>query len=155
MGKYVAPVVEHLVLPARISLARGEEQARQFLGREVPSPFAVRLIIDTGSKRSTLTPEVVEALRLQSASRARVVTSLAAQETELYWVRVEFPGTSLALFPRFPVVRLPLPQRLSAFHGLVGRDMLRRWDAFLYEGRRGRFSIRDIPGGLFGWLRRS
>ena len=33
------------------------------------------------------------------------------------------------------------------------RMLLQRLDEFKYEGRRGRYSLRDTPG-LFGWLRR-
>jgi hypothetical protein len=79
---------------------------------------------------------------------------LAADEANLHWVRRAFPGTSLQDVAELSVARLPLPPSLQGFHGLIGRDLLRRWDSFIYEGRRRRLTIRDTPAGLFGWLRR-
>ena len=155
MGKYTAQVDDHLVLPARVSLRQGSEGALRFLGRPVPSAVLVRFLIDTGSKRSTLIPSLLEHLAAEAAQRVRVITSTGSVETQLSWVRIEFPGTSLAPIPQFPVARLPLPPRLATFHGLVGRDMLSRWESFTYEGRRNRFTLRDAPGGLLGWLRRA
>jgi hypothetical protein len=88
-----------------------------------------------------------------SARRIHVITPLASVETELFWVCLEFPGTGLPSFPEFPVARLPMPPRLAQFHGLLGRDLLRQFASFEYEGRHGRYTLRDSPG-LFGWLRR-
>jgi hypothetical protein len=83
-----------------------------------------------------------------------VETSVGSTETPLYWVRLEFPDTGLAPVTEVAVARLALPPSLQAFHGVIGRDLLRRWAYFLYQGRRGRFTIRDTPGGLFGGLLR-
>jgi hypothetical protein len=35
---------------------------------------------------------------------------------------------------------------------VIGSDLLRQMESFTYEGRRGRYTLRDTPG-LFGWLR--
>jgi hypothetical protein len=75
-------------------------------------------------------------------------------ETVLFWVRLEFPDSSLAAIPQIAVARLPMPPSLRDYHGVIGRDLLGRWESFNYEGRRRRFTIRDSPGGLFGWLKR-
>jgi hypothetical protein len=85
---------------------------------------------------------------------ARIETSLATGATELFWVRLEFPGTGLEPVAELAVARMAMPPSLATFQGLIGRDLLDRWEYFLYEGRRARFTIRDTPGGLFGWLRR-
>ena len=45
-----------------------------------------------------------------------------------------------------------MPPRLAQFHGLLGRDVLDQWEAFLYEGRHRCYMLRDRPG-LFGRLR--
>jgi hypothetical protein len=45
-----------------------------------------------------------------------------------------------------------MPPGLSQFHGLLGRDLLSRLELFEYQGRRGRYSLRDTSGWL-GWLR--
>jgi hypothetical protein len=78
---------------------------------------------------------------------------LAVGIVPLYWVRLAFPETALNPFDNVQVARLAMPPDLAQFHGLLGRDLLRRLESFLYEGRRGRYTLRDTPG-LFGWLRR-
>jgi hypothetical protein len=154
MGRYRATVQDRLILPAQVLLTREREQVFRLLGRRIPTPVPVRLIIDTGSKRSSLVPAVLNNLTPLIYKTARVETSLASVETELYWVRLEFPGSSLAAVPELAVARLPMPPSLHDFQGVVGRDLLRIWESFLYEGRRGRLTIRDAPGGLFGWFKR-
>ncbi|HEV3257237.1 MAG TPA: hypothetical protein VG013_10185 [Gemmataceae bacterium] len=115
-------------------------------------PFVpARLLIDTGSKRTTMVPGIIRHLHPSFARDVRVETSLASGEPALFWVRLEFPETWLAPIPELAVARLNLPPSLRAFHGVIGRDLLRRWESFLYEGRRGRFTLRDTPPGLFGW----
>jgi len=64
-----------------------------------------------------------------------------------------FPATGLASFDPVRVASLAMPPNLAQFHGLLGRDLLQRLDEFKYEGRRGRYTLRDTPG-LLGWLRR-
>ncbi len=154
MGKFRAPVADHLILPAQVRQTRGWEQVFQLAGRTVPAALPVRLIIDTGSKRSTLVPGIIDEMQLEMGRKTQVETSLAAGETDFYWVRLEFPGTSLAPIPELAVARLSLPAPLRMFQGVIGRDLLRRWERFLFEGRRGRFTLQDTPGGLFRWLRR-
>lgn len=154
MGKYTADAYDHLVLPAHVLLTHGQEQARRLLGRSVPPSVAVNLLIDTGSRRSTLRPAVVTQLELEVIGTVRVETGVAAVETRLHWIRLEFPHTALAAIAELAVARMPLRPSLQPFDGLIGRGHLRRWDAFVYRGRRGQFSIRDTPGWQFGWLSR-
>lgn len=152
MGKYSTAVQDHLVVPARVLLTRGQEHALRILGREVPAFVPARLLLDTGSRRSSLLPSVIEDLSPALQSTVRIETSLASAETNLYWVRLEFPGTSLASVPELAVARLALPRSLSAFHGVIGRDLLSRWEYVLFEGRRGRLTIRDARRGWLSWL---
>lgn len=149
----MAPVEDHLILPARVGLHAGEEYTRRQMGQEVPSPVSIRLLIDTGAKRTTLVPEVIRTLGAFEGRTVQVVTPLGAGATTLYWVRLDFPGTALSPFEYAQVASLEMPPGLRQLHGLLGRDLLSRWDALLYEGRRGRYVIRDTPG-LFSWLRR-
>jgi len=65
---------------------------------------------------------------------------------------LEFPEAGFVPFPEVLVARLPMPAALRQFHGLLGRDLLRRFESFEYEGRRGCYSLRDRPG-VFTWLR--
>jgi hypothetical protein len=154
MGRYRSPVQDQLVLQALALLTNETQQLTRLLDRPVPRPIAVRLIIDTGSRRSSLVPWVLDQLKPPPYKAARVQTSVGSLETELLWVRLEFPDRALAAVPELAVARLPLPAMLQGFHGLVGRDLLGRCESFFYEGRLARFTIRDIPGGLFGWLQR-
>jgi hypothetical protein len=72
---------------------------------------------------------------------------------ELFWVGLQFPEAGISAFPEVLVARMPMPAALSQFHGLLGRDLLRRLTSFDYEGRRRWYTIRD-KAGLFTWLRR-
>ncbi len=152
MGKYIATVTDHLVLPALARLPEGEELVRERTGRSVTSPVPVRLLIDTGSKRTTLIPGILSHLDPQSDVAVRVTTSLATGMTRLFWVRFDFPQTGLAPFDPVRVADLTMPADLSQFYGVLGRDLLRRLESFDYEGRRSRYTPRDTPG-LLGWLR--
>jgi hypothetical protein len=153
MGKYTAHVEDHLILPARVSLTHGQEREFRTTGIAIPAPVDIRLLIDTGSKRTTLIPGIVRHLRADVAASARLITSEGAVETDLFWVCLEFPEAGLAPFPEILVARLPMPAALSQFHGLLGRDLLRRLESFDYQGRRGCYTVRDTAGVL-GWLRR-
>jgi hypothetical protein len=119
----------------------------------VPDPVALRLLIDTGASRTILIPGIVRHLDVPMEGRARVHSPLARGEATLRWVHLDFPGTRLPTFPEFRIARLPMPPGLSQFHGVLGRDLLRRMASFEYEGQRGCYTLRD-KAGLFGWLRR-
>ncbi len=154
MGTYTATVEDHLILPARVLQTQGQEQVFRLTRRPVPAAAFVRLLIDTGSKRTTLVPGVIRHLQPAVGSSVRVETGLAAGEATLYWVRLEFPEASLAPIPRVAVARLLMPPSLATFHGVIGRDLLNCWESLLYEGRRARFTLRDAPSGLWAWFRR-
>ncbi len=153
MGKYVAQVQDHLILPALVHLPEEDELVRRRARKHVPAPVAIRLIIDTGSKRTTLIPGIVRHLAPQSARGVHVVTPLGSAATEFFWVRLEFPEAGLAPFEHVPVAQLPMPPDLAQFHGLLGRDLLSRFYSFHLDSRRRRYILRDSPG-LLGWLGR-
>jgi hypothetical protein len=155
MGRYRSAVQDRLILPARVSLTQGTAEAIRLLGRPVPAPNPIHLLIDTGSKRSSLVPSILDHLKPAMAGRANVETSLGTGKSELFWVRLEFPATSLEAVPHLAVARLPMPPSLQDLQGVVGRDLLSVWDFLLYEGRHGRLTIRDVPRGLFGWFGKS
>ena len=154
MGKYAATVQDRLILPARVLQTDGQERLFRLAGRLVPAPVSVSLVIDTGSKRTTLIPGVVRHLQPAPGAEVRVETGLAVVEAALFWIRLEFPGGTLGAIPELAVARLGLPPSFSTLHGVIGRDVLRRWESFLFEGRRGKFTIRDTPGGLRAWFGR-
>jgi hypothetical protein len=119
----------------------------------VPAPVPIRLLIDTGSKRTTLIPGIIRHLNPLGGNPVRVAAPLRAGRTRLFWVRLEFPEAGLAPFELVQVARLAMPPDLSQFYGLLGRDLLGRLESLNYEGRRRRYTLRDTPG-RFGWLRR-
>jgi hypothetical protein len=151
MGQYTAAVHNRLMLPARALLSSGQEQRVRLAGGAVPAAVLVQLLIDTGPGRSTLVPSIIAQLRPASQGVVRVETSIGSAETPLFWIRLEFPDTNLAPVSEFAVARLALPSSLAGFHGLIGRDLLSRWEHLLYQGRRGRFTIRDMPRSIFAW----
>jgi hypothetical protein len=154
MGKFIASIEDQLILPARASLIQGQEQQLRHAGRPVPAAVPVRLLIDTGSKRSTLIPTVIRHLNPRRFRDVRVETGLASGMATLFWVCLDFPDTSLAPVPVLAVARLDLPPMLGTFHGVVRRDLIRHWESLLIDGRRGRFILRDAYTGLRAWFRR-
>jgi hypothetical protein len=154
MAKYSATVQDRLILPAQIALLREQEQWLRILGRAVPGPIPVQLLIDTGSTRCSVIPPVLARLNPEQSGVARLATSLATARAGLFRIRLEFPHAKLAPIPELVVARVPLPTSLSAFHGVIGRALLRRWESFCYQGRRGRLTIRDTPGWLWRWIDR-
>jgi hypothetical protein len=110
------------------------------------------MLIDTGASRTTLIPATIRHLEPTSGRDANLHTASGSRGVTLYWIRLDFPDTGLAPFEHLQVANLEMPPALAQFHGLIGRDVLRRWDEFRYQGRRGRYLIHDTPG-LYGWLR--
>jgi hypothetical protein len=153
MGKYVALVEDHLILPAHVRATPDRERYFRTTGQVVPAPVAIRLLIDTGARRTTLIPGIVRHLQPSVGARTRLTTPLGSVRTDLVWVCLEFPEAGLASFTEVLVARHPMPAALSQFHGLLGRDLLSRMHSLEYQGRRGRYVLRDTPGWL-GWLRR-
>src|SRR5690348_555999 len=121
MGQYTALVEDHLILPAVVRLTEGRERLLRTVGRDLPGPVRLRLLIDTGAKRTTLVPGVIHHLSPPVCAGARVITPLAVGNVELFWVRLEFPEGRLAPFEEVAVARLAMPPALSGFHGLLGR----------------------------------
>jgi hypothetical protein len=146
MGKFTASVEDHLILPARVRRPPGDEHFLAAVGRRVPAPVSVRLLIDTGARRTTLIPGIVSHLDPTPERDVRVNAPLASGDTTLFWVCLEFPGTGLPSFSELLLARLPMPPGLAQFHGLLGRDLLARLHSFEYQGRRGQYSLRDTPG---------
>src|SRR5690242_19656959 len=120
MGKYTAAVDDHLELPALACLPAGDARLRRRSAARVPAPVPVRLVIDTGSRRTTLIPGVIRQLELMATTQVRVATALSSGVTYLFWVRLDFPKTGLAAFDPVQVASLDMPARLSRFHGVLG-----------------------------------
>jgi hypothetical protein len=152
MGKHTAASSGPLVISAQVQVTRGQEKVLRLIGRTAPHSLPIRLLIDTGSRLSTIIPSVISQLNPAVGGVARIETSLASAIANLFWVRLDFPGTSLAAVPQLVVASVTLPPSLQSFHGIIGRDLLSRWDYLLYEGRAGRFTIRDrARWRWFGW----
>ena len=152
MGKFRAPVTDQLILPAVVGLPVEEIHSRRRSGRPVPEAVPIRFLIDTGAKRTTLTPELIDRFAPQISRTVRIFTPLAVGTATIYWVRLDFPDAGLAAFEKLEVACLAMPAGLNMFHGLLGRDLLRSMESLVYEGQKSRFTLRDQPG-LFSWLR--
>jgi len=153
MGTFRARVIDHLVLPARVSLVAGEERSRRRAGRTIPAAVALQMVIDTGASRTSLIPGILRHLDTAAYRHLDLHTASGTRRVTLHWVRLDFPETRLAAFSPIAVAPVEMPPALAGFHGLIGRDVLRGWEEWRYQGRRGRYLIRDAPG-LLGWLRR-
>ncbi len=73
MGVYRGVVpnpLDVLTLAVRVALPEADAEARRLYGRTVPAPVSVRLILDTGSRLSSLTPEVLATPSPGSSSMA-------------------------------------------------------------------------------------
>ena len=153
MGKYTAPVYDRLILPAQVFLTLGQE--RELHGKRLPVPagLPIQMVIDTGAGRSCLTPFILNRLKPTDREEVFLMTGLGRVRTKLFWVRLEFPGTNLEPVANLAVAELRLPSNLPGFHGILGRDILSRWESLHWQGRRGRLTIRDVPG-WFSWLGR-
>ena len=84
MGKYRAAVYDKMILPAMSRLPAEDDAVFRALGREVAAPIAVMLIIDTGSKRTSLVPSVLDCLAPTAAGRVNIETTVASAQTELF-----------------------------------------------------------------------
>lgn len=126
-------------LLARVSSLRQPELA-----------LTVRLVLDTGSRRSTLISAILNQLRLPSIGEIVLQTALAQSRVRLFNVRIEFALGSLLPIPRMIVVGAPVPRKLSGFDGVIGRDILSRWEIFI-SGPRKRLVVRD-GASWRGWL---
>jgi hypothetical protein len=153
MGKYTSAVDDHLTLPARVGVSQGEAHRLRRQGKPIPNPISVRFLIDTGAKRTTLSPEFIRQFGLASGTRVQVLTASGTLATRFYWMQIEFPEAGLAAFEHVQVASLAMPAALSQFHGLLGRDLLGSLDSLLYEGQNNRYTLRD-RSGPFSWLRR-
>jgi hypothetical protein len=77
MGKYASVVHDRLILPARVLLTRGQEEVLRLTRESVPTGVAVRLLPDTGSGRTTLTPSVLAQLAAPVAGPVRLATGVS------------------------------------------------------------------------------
>ena len=59
MGKFITSVHDHLILDACAIVTDKDRHLLQAEGRPVPPPVPIRLVIDTGSGRSSLIPSII------------------------------------------------------------------------------------------------
>jgi hypothetical protein len=153
MGLLKAEVTDHQIITAKVSLTLEQEQSHRQLGLAIPDPVTVTLLVDTGSKRTSLVPGIIRHLDPIKQSNVRVESSTGSVQSSLYWVSLAFPGSNLKPIEHLSIASLPLPVTLANYHGLIGRDLLLAWEYFFLEGRRRRITIRDTRRLLLDWLR--
>jgi hypothetical protein len=150
MGIYRCEVEDVLFLPVRVSFPRAEARLRLSAESEVSSPLLVRLILDSGSRYCSLRPHLMRQLRPPFLRRVEAQTQLGTSATEMFTVDLAFAEDRLAPLSSIRIVALGMPPRLRAYDGVIGRDVLSRWE-ILYRGPRGRLTIRD-HASFWGWL---
>src|SRR5438552_4002148 len=142
MGIYRGQVQDIPCLPIKVSLPVEESRFLRWMGRTVPAAAEVTVIVDTGSKRSSLRPRILQELHCPRRSTVQVQTSTGQGAAVFYVACIEFPASTLKPFPRALVAGLSMPQTLAAYDGVIGRDILSRWETF-YSGLREQLTIRD------------
>src|SRR5690242_17680903 len=108
MGVYRSSVEDVLFVPVRVALLPTDARALQWRGALVPAPIEVRLVLDTGSRRSCLTPNILRYLQCPPGHPVSVHTSTGERGTNYYEVGMEFLSGSLAPLPRVEVAGNPL-----------------------------------------------
>lgn len=83
MGIFTSQVVDHWIMPVAVSQVLGQQHEFRVLRRPIPQPVPVQLIVDSGSKRTSLIPEVIRELQPYAAGKVHVETSLAVGESQL------------------------------------------------------------------------
>jgi hypothetical protein len=114
-----------------------------------PRTTAVRLVVDSGSSRSCLSRTVCDSLNLETKGQWRLIGTTGEETVRFSRVTLTFPGSTLGPIPWLHVGRIQ-PHRLSEFHGVLGRDVLSKWE-LLYRGPNATLTIRDHLS-LVGWL---
>jgi len=146
MGIYRSLVQDVLTIPVSISLPRLRHEPSRPLSRGKLLTF----VLDSGSTYCSLTPQLIREIGLPFRNRVSVSTQLRSSIVLTYDASLAFPTCTLAPFPRVVVAALPMPRRLAAYDGVIGRRLLERWETF-YSGLRRRLVIRDYRS-FWGWL---
>lgn len=139
-----------LFLPVLITTSADQTETHRRRGRPLPTPVSTRLVLDSGSRQSCLSRSIVDHLQAPLVGRSRIHTATGVQPVDRFQVRLEFlPGTLKAI-PKLRVAAIQVPAKLAGYGGVIGRDILDRWE-FFWSGFRRRLTIRDYPS-FWGWL---
>src|SRR5438552_4052265 len=130
MGLYRGAVEDILFVPVRVSLLSSDAQTLQLRGSSVPAPVEVRLVLDSGSRRSTLTLSILQHLQCPPGQPVEVQTSTGEHRANYYEVGMDFLSGTLGALPHVSVVGTALPRRLRDYGGVIGRDILSGWELF-------------------------
>ncbi|MGA7922400.1 MAG: aspartyl protease family protein [Thermoplasmata archaeon] len=124
------------VLRVRVGLPQSVSGRASSEDRHGSEPIEVDALVDTGSGRSVIHPEVARRLDLTPVGSVEIDTPSSTDVPAFeHWVRFWFdPTTSVevkVLEAQLPVARL---------RALLGRDVLAQ-GRFLYEGKLGAFTL--------------
>ena len=118
-----------------------ERKAAQKLGKKAIEPQPVRALIDTGARRTVITPLAAKRCGLVSVSPTKIfVVGGGEVQGAVYSAQVVFPGTPLASWPVIEIVGANLHH--PEIECLIGRDILRRW-IMEYDGPSGQLVISE------------
>src|ERR1051325_704841 len=92
----------------------------------VPQPRSIRAVIDTGARRTVITPAAAKRCGLVPVGETRVFVGGGGEiRGDVFSARIEFTGTPLSTWSAIPIVGAELLH--PHIECLIGRDILRRW----------------------------
>jgi hypothetical protein len=120
----------------RIGHSEFAESALRRTGSRVPEPIEVTALIDTGSGRSIIQNDVVQALGLTPVGAVEIDTPSSTDMPAMeYYVRFWFDRKR-----NCEVTALEAPLPVPEVRALLGRDVLSE-GRLVYEGQEGGFSL--------------
>jgi hypothetical protein len=130
---------------ALVQVSEGRRAALQAQGLAIPTPRAIRAIVDTGASFTSLEPSIIQALELTPTGTIDIVTPSTGQAvhtTETYdidfslYAGPDDPPLSMTNL-RVAACELFLRQGI---HALIGRDILSHC-ILIYNGQHRFFSL--------------
>lgn len=118
-----------------------ERKAAEKAGRRLLEPQPVRALIDTGARRTVITPDTAGRCGLVQVSVTKLfVVGGGEVEGPVYSAQLAFPDSPLANWPAIEIVGADLHH--PEIECLIGRDILRRW-IVEYDGPSGQLVISE------------
>ncbi|MBV8205427.1 MAG: retroviral-like aspartic protease family protein [Acidobacteria bacterium] len=127
-------------LAVNVGPSRPELEAANRSGKTLPDPQRVNAVIDTGARRTVITPQAAQRCGLLAVSRTKVFVVGGGEVTgDVFSARIVFPSP-LGTWPAIDIVAANL--FASRIECLIGRDVLRRW-IVTYDGPSGLLAIEE------------
>lgn len=116
--------------------------AWRLIGLDIPKPVRMKALLDTGASITVISKTFATYCKLFQTGDEFEITAIGA--THLCGVHagaISFPGTDLRPLDPIPIVSTVFAKERH-YACLIGRDILRNWDA-AFDGRSRRVTITD------------